>query len=125
MEPNEAMKAMQINDDPLIEVIARAESEFYREPLNSFASLPAALAAAVRSFMGSDEVVERAAKEIAGEVALRQWADMAENRSDQRARIREGLDINEPNRMDCRDAYRAALSAAIGEPEGALRNPDA
>lgn len=55
MQPNEAMKAMQINDDPLIEVIARAESEFYREPLNSFSSLPEALAAAVRSFMGSDE----------------------------------------------------------------------
>ena len=92
---------MQINDDPLIEVIARAESEFYREPLNSFASLHAALAAAVRSFMASEEAVDRVATAIVMKADGCDWANMTE-----RAR-------------DCeREVARAALSAAIGEEVG-------
>lgn len=99
---------MRINDDPLIEVIARAESEFYREPLNSFASLPAALAAAVRSFMGSETVVERALRaryHAAGSF----WPDA----------VSEGMQRVE--RMIMEKTLEGALSAAIGEDIGGGR----
>lgn len=62
----------------------------------------------VRSFMGSDEAVDRVAAAIVKKADGCDWANMTE-----RAK-------------DCeREVARAALSAAIGEPEGALRNPDA
>lgn len=108
---------MQINDDPLIEVIARAESEFYREPLNSFASLPAALAAAVRSFLGSDEVVELAAR---ASFAFRHQGDISDpgqvwdapEKGPHPLYWQQKMEHNHPH---YRAMARAALSAAIGE----------
>lgn len=66
------------------------------------------IAAAVRSFMGSDEVVERACTAGAA-FCGKQWP----------------LDFNGHEQEATRACTRTELSAAIGEPEGALRNPDA
>ena len=78
------------------------------------------VAAAVRSFMGSPEVVERVGSGV-------------------RAYLADHTGFSTPEGDDIVAAYyggnwimlntaqiaRAALSAAIGEPEGALRSPDA
>lgn len=44
----------------LEEVIARAESKFYSDPWDAPASLPEAIAKAVRDFLLSEEVAKRA-----------------------------------------------------------------
>lgn len=103
---------MQINNDPLIEVIARAESEFYREPTRCAHFLPAHIAAAVRSFMGPETSIESAT------IAMWQQESL-------RAADRKRLIAWEDEAPDIRDKWhqltRAALSAATGEDIGGGR----
>ncbi len=53
--------------------------------------------------------VEAAAITIAGYVGWREWSSMAEDRADLRAKVRDGFDVNEPTKWDCREAATAVL----------------
>lgn len=72
------------------------------------------IAAAVRSFMGSESQIAAASKAVAVTRFMREYSWVP------REQIVDIIGACH----DHEDA-RAALSAAIGEPEGALRNPDA
>lgn len=73
----------------------------------------AIIAAAVRSFMGSESQIAAASKAVAVTRFMREYSWVA------REQIVDIIGACH----DHEDA-RAALSAAVGEPEGALRNPD-
>lgn len=49
---------------------------------------------------------------IAQYVGQRPFEDMAEDRSDLRGKIRDGYDVNEPTRDDCREAAADILARA-------------
>lgn len=80
--------------------------------------------------MTNPKVLETMARAIAGDVAHHPWETMAENRSDLRAKIWDGYDVNEPTREDCRGSAQAALQALLeggyvvlpAEPTEALYN---
>ena len=61
------------------------------------------------------DMLERAARAISIHVAYRPWDEMAKDRSDLRAKIRDGYDVNEPTQSDCIDAAHEMLHA-IREP---------
>ena len=61
------------------------------------------------------------ARIIAGYVAHREWDEMAEDRFDLRSRLRDGFDINEPTRSDCREAARD-IFYALQVPKTEARN---
>lgn len=63
----------------------------------------------------TDAAVEAAARAIGAEVGLKPFNLMAEHRFELRKLARSGdeYDINEPTQSDCRDAARAALTAAL------------
>lgn len=75
-----------------------------------------------------DTMIERVARAIAGQVAFRDWSQMAKNRADLRARIRDQFslfDANEPTRADCRDAAIEVLEVLREPTEAMLERAEA
>ena len=61
--------------------------------------------------MTHDELIEAVAEELAEELGIRPWSEIAEDRGHLRSLVRAGAnyDVNEPTKMDLRDMARAAI----------------
>lgn len=66
----------------------------------------------------TNEAIEAAARAICQELGIRNWDETAEDRGDLRMKVRGAYntyDVNEPTKMDLRDAARAAAPALMEE----------